>query len=224
MEMRHRSKLLLAGLTAALAFGAFVSASSANRLGLKGGTSNGQQFRATWNKLKFEGFATVECHVTIEGSFHSRTISKVLEALVGYVSRVTVDETRCTNGSARALTETLPWHIRYGGFTGTLPIITGILLRLVGGRFLVQVAGLINAKCLYTSSAASPMKGIVNRNTATGAGEGEATSLRVEEPAAIPFTSGTSSFACGASGRLEGTTTGLTEGATTTKITVTLVE
>jgi hypothetical protein len=212
--MRHRSKLMLAGLTAALAFGAFVSASSANRIAL-----SGQQFRATWNNLKFRGFVIVECHVTIEGSFHSRTISKVLEALVGYVSRVTVDETRCTNGSARALTETLPWHIRYGGFTGTLPIITGINLRLVGGRFLVQVAGIAPAKCLYQSSATSPMKGIVNRNTATGV----ASSLRVEEPSAIPFTSGTSSFACGNSGVLEGTTNGLSEGPTSTSIVVTLV-
>jgi hypothetical protein len=214
MEMRHRSKLLLAGLTAALAFGALISTSSANRIAL-----SGQQFRATWNNLKFVGFVTVECHVTIEGSFHSRTISKVLEALIGYVSRVTVDETRCTGGSARALNETLPWHIRYGGFRGTLPIITSIELRLVGGRFLVQVAGIAPAKCLYTSSMASPMKGIVTRNTATGV----ASSLRVDETAAIPFTSGTSSFSCMTSGRLEGTTNGLSEGPTSTSITVTLV-
>jgi hypothetical protein len=214
MKMRNRSKLLLAGLTAALAFGALISTSSANRIAL-----SGQQFRATWNKLRFIGFVTVECHVTIEGSFHSRTISKVLEALVGYVSRVTVDSTNCTGGSARALTEFLPWHIRYGGFAGTLPIITGINLRLVEGRFLVQVAGIAPAKCLYTSSVASPMKGIVNRNTATGV----ASSLTVDETAAIPFTSGTSSFSCMTSGRLEGTTQGLSEGPGGPSIVVTLV-
>jgi hypothetical protein len=201
--MRQRSKLVLAGLTVALAFGALVSASSANRIAL-----SGQQWRATWNAVKFVGFGTVECHFTLEGSFHSRTISKVLESLVGYVSRATVDETRCTGGSARALTETLPWHIRYGGFSGTLPIITGVDERLVGGRFLVQVAGIVNAKCLYTSSASSPFKGIVNRNTGTGV----ASSFTLEEPSSIPFTSGTSSFACGSSGRLGGTTTGLSEG------------
>jgi hypothetical protein len=213
MEMRNRSKLLLAGLTAALAFGAFVSAAPAVRLAL-----SGQQFRATWNKLQFQGFVTIECHVTIEGSFHSRTISKVLEALVGYVSRVTVDSTNCTNGSARALTELLPWHIRYGGFTGTLPDITGINLRLVRGAFLVQVAGIAPAKCLYESTAASPMKGVVNRITATRVAE----SLRVEQ-AGIPFTSGTSSFSCGNSGRLEGATNSLTEGPGGPNITVELV-
>jgi hypothetical protein len=213
--MRTRSKLLLAGLTAALAFGALISTSSANRLAL-----SGQQFRATWNALRFIGFVTVECHVTIEGSFHSRTISKVLEALVGYVSRVTVDSTNCTGGSARALTETLPWHIRYGGFTGTLPTIETILLRVINGQFLVQVAGIAPAKCLYTANATSPMRGIVRL-----AG-GVAESLRIEEPSAIPFTSGTSSFACGSSGRLGNETVAhasLTEGPTTTKITVTLV-
>ena len=206
--------LVLAGFAVALAFGAFVSASSAHRLAV-----NGQQWRATWNKLAFVGFTRFECHVTIEGSFHSRTISKVLEALVGYVSRVTVDSTNCTGGSARALTETLPWHMRYGGFEGTLPIITGISLRIVGLAYLFQVAGIAPAKCLYTSSAASPFKGIVSRNTGTGV----AGPLRWEEPSGIPFTSGTSSFACGNSIRFEGTTNGLSEGPTSTSIIVTLV-
>jgi hypothetical protein len=212
--MRTRTKLLLAGLTAALAFGAFLSTSSANRLAFSGRT-----WRATFNKIQFIGFATVECHVTIEGSFHSRTISKVLEALVGYVSRLTVDETKCTGGSVRALTETLPWRISYGGFEGTLPIITGIDIRVIGAAFLVQVAGIAPATCLYTSSTASPMKSIMNRNTATGVAE----SLRIDESAGIPFTSGTSSFACGNSGRRSATSNSLTEGATATKLTVTLV-
>jgi hypothetical protein len=212
--MRQRSKLVLAGLTVALAFGVLVSASSANRIGI-----SGRQWTATWNAVRFVGFVTVECHFTLEGSFHSRTLSKVLEALFGYVSRVTVDETRCTGGSARALTETLPWHIRYGGFEGTLPIITGISERLVGGRFLVQVAGIAPSKCLYTSSAASPMAGIVGRNTGTGVAQW----LRVNETAKIPFTSGTSSFACGNSAGLGGTTTGLSEGPGGPSIVLTLV-
>jgi hypothetical protein len=212
--MRQRSKLVLAGLTVALAFGALVSASSANRIGL-----SGPQWTASWNKIRFVGFVTVECHLTLEGSFHSRTLSKVLESLIGYVSRATVDSTNCTGGSARALTETLPWHIRYGGFEGTLPTITGITERLVGGRFLVQVAGIAPAKCLYVSSAASPFRATVSRNTATGVAEW----LRVDETAAIPFTSGTSSFACGNSGRFEGRSGPLTEGPGGPSIVLSLV-
>jgi hypothetical protein len=213
MEMRHRSKLLLAGLTAALAFGALISTSSANRL-----ARSHRGWRVTI-KQKFIGFATVECRVTLGGSFHSRTISKILEALIGYVTRVTVDETRCTNGSARTFTETLPWHLRYGGFEGVLPIIVSRDLRYVGAAWLVQVGGIAPAKCLYKSSAASPMKAIENRNTATGV----ASSLRLDETAAIPFTSGTSSFACGNSGRVEGTSTALTDEETGEVIIVTLV-
>jgi hypothetical protein len=43
-KMRNRTMLLLAGLAVALAFGAFVSVSSANRIAL-----SGRQWRATWN-------------------------------------------------------------------------------------------------------------------------------------------------------------------------------
>jgi hypothetical protein len=215
--MRNRTKLVLAGLTAALALGALVSASSANRFGL-----SGLQWRASWNTVGYQGFANVKCHATLEGSFHSRTISKVLEALVGYVTRVTVDSTNCTGGSARALTEKLPWHIRYGGFTGALPIITGIDLRLVGLTYYFQVAEISPEQCLFMSSAASPLRWIVNRNTATGV----ATSLRWDETARIPFTSGTSPFVCrGEQGlNFEGTSQALSEGPGGPSITVTLVQ
>ena len=67
--------------------------------------------------------------------------------------------------------ETLPWHLRYGGFEGILPTITGFLFRVVGFRFLFQIGGSTSVKCLYTSSAASPFRAIVNRNTATGVAE-----------------------------------------------------
>lgn len=209
--MRNRSKLLLAALTAALMLGALLSTASATRIA----TSN-QNFTATWAKLRFIGglFGNVECAVTIEGSFHSRTITKMLELLVGYVTRATVAETRCTGGSARALASTLPWHIRYNGFSGTLPNITQIHLRIVGAGFLVQVGGV---PCLYLSSANSPMRGWVNRSTTTG----EATSIRVDETAAIPKSSG--SGICPGTGRLEGITNSLTLQGNTTKITVTLV-
>jgi hypothetical protein len=159
---------------------------------------------------------TIECHVTMEGSFHSRTISKVLEALIGYITRATVDSTNCTGGSARSLTETLPWHIRYGGFTGTLPTITSVNTRLIGFNYLIQVGG---TACLFSSTASSPMKQIVNRNSATGV----ASSLRWEEPSAIPFSSGTSPLLCGESIRFEATANGLSEGPGGPSIVITLV-
>jgi hypothetical protein len=211
--MSNRIKLLLAALTVATALGAIVGTTSANRIAI-----SEQAFRATWSRIRFIAFVTLECHLTIEGSFHSRTGSKIAENLVGYITRSELSSTTCTGGSARILSEALPWHIRYGGFEGTLPTITGFTIKIIGSKFLVQVAGIAPARCLYASSAASPIKDIVQRNTATGV----VASIRVEEPASIPFSSGTSPFACGNSGRLEGITTSVaTPGSGS--ITVTLV-
>jgi hypothetical protein len=208
--MRNRSKLLLAGLTVALAFGAFVSAAPARRIAL-----SGRQWRAQYNKLRFIGMVPIECHVTLEGSFHSRTISKVLEALIGYVSRVTVDETRCTGGSARILPESLPWHERYNGFSGILPQITKIHIRIVGAGIILQTP---TVRCQIVSSAASPLKDWINIVTATGVAE----SLRDDETGEIPDTSG-SELLCGRSDRVEGTSGSFTEGPGTTQIIVRLV-
>jgi hypothetical protein len=207
--MRNRSKLLLAGLTVALAFGAFVSAAPARRIAI-----SGRQWRTQVNKLRFIGTQAIECHVTIEGSYHSRTISKVLEALIGYISRVTVDETRCTGGSARILPESLPWHIRYNGFSGILPQITKIHIRIVGAGIILQVP---NVRCQIVSNAASPLKDWINITTATGVEE----SLTSDETEEIPDTSG-SELLCGRSDRIEGTGS-LTEGEPATRITVQLV-
>jgi hypothetical protein len=196
--MSKRAKFMLAAAVAAAVLGAIVSTTSANRIAI-----SEQTFRATWSRIRFIGFAMIDCHLTIEGSFHSRTGSKIAENLVGYITRSMLAETQCTGGSARILAETLPFHIRYGGFEGTLPTITGFTLKIIGSKFLVQVAGIAPAKCLYTSSATSPLKDVVKRNTATGVAE----SIRVEEPTQIPFTSGTALFACGNSASLEGITT-----------------
>jgi hypothetical protein len=219
--MRHRSKLLLTALSATVVLGALVSAASANRIAL-----SNQSFTATWTSLEFVepiGLIAIRCPVTIEGSFHSSTISKVLEQLIGYVTHGAVAETRCTGGSARILPESLPWHIRYNGFAGTLPAITRINLRLVGAAFLIQIPlpeGM--QRCLYKSTAASPFKGVVNRNTTTGAAEN-----LEPETARVPLFSETlrdpGAPACFASGGLRSRTTALTVQNSTTKITVTLV-
>jgi hypothetical protein len=105
------------------------------------------------------------CRVTFEGSFHSRTFSKVARALVGYITSAIVAEAGCTGGSARALPTTLPWHLQYASFTGTLPDITGIRLRVVGAGFQIQEP---IVTCLYRTSEAEPLFVIAHRNTETG--------------------------------------------------------
>jgi hypothetical protein len=203
--MGKRGKLVLAALTAALALGVLVGTTSANRIATSSNT-----FRMAFASMKLIGFATVTCRVTIEGSYHSRTLSKVAEMLVGYTTKATVQE--CTGGTASIVG--LPWHIRYAGFNGTLPAITSGNHKIVNGSFQATAIGIT---CQFTGTTSSPMKGIVSRNTSTGV----ATALRVDETAPIPVSSG--GFGCGTSGRLEGTSGGITVGGGTASITVTLV-
>jgi hypothetical protein len=210
--MHTRSKLLLAAASAAVVLAALVSTTSANRFALRERT-----FRATWSSIALVSglFGTVKCLLTIEGSFHSRTVSKIAESLAGYVTRSTIAETQCTGGHARILGELLPWHIRYNGFSGVLPQITSIEVRIVGSHFLVESA---NVFCLYASTAASPIKDIINRNTMTNA----ATSIRVNEPSGIPLSSGNS--LCPRPATLQGTSNTLTILGSTEEITVILVQ
>jgi len=131
--MRNRSKLLFAGLCATFLLAAAVSTASANRLSV-----NEQNHRIVWSALQFVASAgsTVTCAVTLEGSFHSRTITKVTNALIGHVNRASIGA--CTGGSATAHRETLPWHEQYHGFSGTLPTISTVTIGLVGARFRIR--------------------------------------------------------------------------------------
>lgn len=156
--MYTRSKLVLAALGSALLLAAFVGSASANRL-----SQNETGFRDIYTPLTFvPSFGTAaRCPVTLEGTFHSRTITKTEGTLVGFVTRVSVGT--CESGRARADTETLPWHIQYGGFTGTLPNITGITQYLIRPTF--EIGGEIFGQpvtCRYTTPR---QKGINTRET-----------------------------------------------------------
>jgi hypothetical protein len=120
----HYRKTLLALLAATVMLTAFSSVASAGRLSV---SSN--LFRVTWRSLEFESAAlgTVRCPITLEGSYHARTMAKVNGALVGYITRAGIGTAGCTGGRATALAETLPWHIRYRSFVGTLPRIAEIV-------------------------------------------------------------------------------------------------
>jgi len=141
--MHKTVKLLFAALTASLILGALVSNASATRL-----SSNSQTLRATFSSLEFngEGIAIIRCPVTLEGSFHSRTIAKVERALIGAVTRAVVKQESCTNGIGAAFNgteryngttspNTLPWHLTYESFSGTLPNISAVNILLSRFRF-----------------------------------------------------------------------------------------
>ncbi len=136
--MRTRSKLALAGLAAALLLSMAVTNASARNLRV-----DEQGFRVTWTSLEFvnPGLGIrILCPVTLEGSFHSATIAKVIGSLIGYITRAIVKNESCTGGNATVLTATLPWHVTYEGFTGTLPSITALRVLLVRPAFRLRVS------------------------------------------------------------------------------------
>ncbi len=120
-------------------------------------TSN-QQFRVVWTELQFNGGAVIACSLTLEGSFHYRSIVKRERALIGYITAARVRHP-CEGGEAWAangteshprlgrLANTLPWHITYEGFVGALPNITQIHFLVRGGRFKIHT--FLNTLCLY---------------------------------------------------------------------------
>ena len=158
-QMRTRSKLALIGLGAAMLMAFAIGTASARNLSI-----SNQNIRMTFNNLELgaEGLATTTCHVTLEGSFHERTLVKTPETLVGFLTRVTTGN--CNNGVS-VLRETLPWHIRYVGFSGRLPAISLILAKGVGAAFVVEPG--LGFRCLFRATVSfrailSPSTGEIN--------------------------------------------------------------
>ena len=150
------SKLLLAVVGATVLLGAFVSSASARNLSI-----NTRGINASWTRMNFRGgLGTVECEVIINGTGHSNTIAKTPGLLIGFVTAANV--TRCARGSATVLRETLPWHVQYDSFSGTLPNITNIRTRVIGGSYRVQEP-VFGINCLSRTSTAEPSYGTYNR-------------------------------------------------------------
>jgi len=154
---------LLVGLAAAtMSFGILVGLATAGRL-----SSSSTRIKVVWTRLEYTGgFGTVECEVTLEGSMHARTSTKVLGALTGYVTAAVVS--RCARGGATMLRETLPWHVTYAAFSGVLPNITSIRHNLIGAAWRIREPT-FGLTCLSRTSETSPATGTWNRESVTGA-------------------------------------------------------
>jgi hypothetical protein len=185
-------RVVPAALIAALIVTVAVATADARRFEL-----SNQHIRIIWNpavgteRLAFGVLESgVECPVTFEGSFHSRTISKVSGQLVGYITKAALTKAECEfdpgveniiilNGvellpEGAVSTNTLPWHIRYDSFTGVLPRITGMRLQIIGLSVRLQIPG----ACLYKSTAAGPAYGILQIEAG-----GTVTGFKAEETA-----------------------------------------
>jgi hypothetical protein len=198
--MRIRSKLGLIGLAATMLMAFAVTTATARNFSL-----SNNNIRVTFNNLELaaEGLPTDTCHVTLEGSFHSRTFAKTVGTLLGYITKVTTGN--CSTGTT-VLAATLPWHVRYTSFSGRLPNITLITGRVAGASFQVGEFGF---NCLARADIESNfVREAAGRIT------------RVDVPTqSVPLTNGptfgcpaeTGSFRSAESGRtfLLGTTTGI---------------
>ncbi len=195
-------KLVFAVVGATVLLGALVTTASANRLSQSSST-----LRATWTAAEFSGgFGTVRCSLTLEGSVHTRTITKTSGLLIGYITRASVGP--CASGSATVLTASLPWHVRYNSFSGTLPSISSITTNVVGSAFQIKEPT-FGITCLATSTATEPSTGTYTRESG-----GTLTSVGL---------GGTIETSCGIRGTLGGASSIPTALGATTRITLTLI-
>jgi hypothetical protein len=154
------ARALLAVVASAVALGALVGSASASRLSLSSTT-----WRVTFAALTFEireGFNAATCAVTLEGSFHSRSIVKRAGALIGYVNRAATGPCGFRT-AATLLTETLPWHVRYESFAGTLPDITSVGIGIVGLG--MKIKGINETICLTITTEREPLRLRLARET-----------------------------------------------------------
>ncbi|MFL5817252.1 MAG: hypothetical protein ACJ76L_06580 [Conexibacter sp.] len=190
-------KMMVAVVGATVLLASVVGMASARNL-----STSSQGLRASFARLDFVGgFGTAECEVVVEGSFHSRTIVKSVGTLSGFITAANI--TRCIRGGATVLRETLPWHIRYAGFAGTLPNITSITATISGIAFRIREPA-FGVTCLATTSGAS----IVFHREASGA--------------TTSVTAGATNSCSGVNGTLNGNTTAVDNGSGA-RITVTLI-
>ncbi|HEU4703527.1 MAG TPA: hypothetical protein VFS37_13675 [Conexibacter sp.] len=146
-------KLLLATVAATVLLGALAGAASARNY-----SSTSQTWRSSFREVRFNGvFGNITCQMTLEGSMHSRTITKEPFILIGYVTTANLGP--CAEGRATILRETLPWHERRLRFTRILPNF-GSVTDSIGFNFRIQEPF---AGCLASSTAERPALLTFNR-------------------------------------------------------------
>lgn len=205
------------------AFAAIVLASAATTAFATRFAFSENHFRVVWpagERLVIESEPAgtrVKCPATLEGSFHSRTLSKVSGQLIGYITKAfvgnfneCVEANNVTNiiflNENQGVNNSLPWHIQYRLFTGILPRIETIEIGIINFSYLITTT--LGATCLYASTAAFPafMAFLINI-------EGKITGLHANEAAKIPLHAG--GAACPEPMRFKNNGTVTVQGATT---------
>jgi hypothetical protein len=158
--VRYRATSFLAVLIAVPTLAAGVA--SANRFSI-----NSSGFRTVFRPLTFTaagGEVSMSCNFTFEGSFHSRVVVKTVGLLVGHITRASLNE--CRGGGMTVLAETLPWHLTYARFAGTLPTIDHIYGEVIGASLRGQPTGL--PACLARTTTTNAMEALIDRDPSGG--------------------------------------------------------
>jgi hypothetical protein len=168
--------------------GALVSSASARNL-----ERSSLTIRALWTVWNFRGgFGIFTCEVLITGSYHTRTITKTVNSLIGYITEARF--LRCASGGATINTASLPWHRRYRGFTGTLPNISSLSETVTGMEWTLREPTFGITCTVRAAESSTILSYAVSSGTVTSS--------------AISGSSPCSSF----TGTQEGSTTNVTEG------------
>lgn len=195
------SKLLFTTLGVSVLLGALVGGANARIL-----SSSSQTWRATFRTVTFNGvFGNIRCSLSLEGSFNARTIGKTaVSILYGHVNSANLGP--CATGTATILRATLPWHVGFYRYFGTLPNVTviGLIIRTFSIRIREPFA-----TCLATSSNESPA--VLNLNRELGGA------------VATAELGGTIPTSCGATGSFESSRDPFTVSGSATRITITLI-
>jgi hypothetical protein len=184
----------VAAASVALVLVVAVSAASANELRVAGG----RLWKMVFRPLRFvsAGITAVSCELTLEGSLHSGTLTKVQGALRGHITRASIGG--CSAGSATVLRETLPWHVVYLGFQGRLPEISGVELLDIGASYQIRDA-IFGSICLLRTTEAEPTGAIAQLGAMEAGGSIPVESVNADE---------TKLIRCGSlNGNIEGTAT-----------------
>lgn len=221
--MRTLVTLTVSALAASLLLACAVSTTSASRLSI-----SNQNIRATWARLEFSAVGVIlRCQVTLEGSFHTRTIAKVARSLVGAITKARIKQETCTNGivasfdgveryNGATTPNTLPWHLTYERFAGTLPNITEVIFLFARFRF-----GSRDASALCTGQYGTAEDNISLKATRNGGGV--ITAIEPSEPTNfMTLSRRDAGVACPTSIEAQGPGTLMLLG-TTTSIIVTLI-
>lgn len=228
--MRTSIKLAVTALVAATMLGSLAAVAVAGRL-----LVSEQTFRIVWRELEFEAKESqairpgrIICSVTMEGSFHGGTITKTSPEPIGDVTRAIVAhpclinraEYWIWNGRERlptgeTTTNSLPWPLYYEGYTGMLPNINAINMRI--DRRIKMTVQYNNFSCGATYGTNADGEG---DTLATRGAGGEITRF---EPVSIFLLKQSGVFTCPTLARLIGASTTITGLNNTSRLTITLI-